>query len=408
MKGITIYGSTGSIGTQTLEVIADSKDFRLVSLVCNERIDLLEQQVRKYKPIYAGVVNPQKAEELKTRLKDTTTTVVSGLENSINICVGPGVDIVVNSTVGISGLIPTIEIIKHKKDIALANKESLVTGGELVKKLAAENNVKISPLWSRRDRDWNAMFPIDSEHSAIWQCLQGESYNNVEKIILTASGGPFRNANMDMLRTASKEQALNHPTWNMGGRITIDSATLMNKGFEVIEAVWLFGVKPEDLKVQIHPQSIIHSMVQFKDSSVKAQMGLPDMKLPIQYAINYPKRLSNQLERLDLTKSVKLEFFEPDMDKFKCLGLAFDAIKVGGTAPAVLNGADERAVALFLDRKIAFLDIADSVEKALQNHKVVKSPMLRDILTADRWARNFVDSYVKEKYKSRQISKSVS
>lgn len=401
MKGIAIYGSTGSIGTQTLEVITELGNFDLVALVCNEKIEIMEEQIRKYKPKYAGVVNEEAAKKLKERIKDTKTAVVSGLKESIGICAGPEVDIVVNSTVGISGLIPTIEFIKNKKNLALANKESLVTGGDLVKRMAKENGVEISPIWGNGKREGIGMYPIDSEHSAIWQCLQGEKGNEIEKIILTASGGPFRTSGIETLRTATVEDALKHPTWRMGGRITIDSATLMNKGFEVIEAFWLFGAKPENIEVKIHPQSIVHSMVQFRDGSVKAQLGLPDMKLPIQYALTYPNRLPNSLERLDLTEpETSLEFSKQGLhtEKFKCLDLAYEALRLGGTASAVLNGADERAVELFLKRKISYPEIADSVENALRSHIVIKNPKLEDILAADKSARAFVDSYVAERH----------
>ncbi len=404
MKGIAVYGSTGSIGAQTLEVISDIGGFKVIALVCNGKIDVLEEQIRKYKPIFAGVINEEKADALRELVKDTRTIVVSGLKDPIDACVGNEVDIVVNSTVGISGLIPTLEFIKNKKDVALANKESLVTGGSLVKKLAMENGISIAPVWTNGKREGLGMYPIDSEHSAIWQCLQGTKFNELESIILTASGGPFRNSSMEMLRTATKEQALNHPTWKMGGRITIDSATLMNKGFEVIEAMWLFDVRPEQIKIVIHPQSIVHSMVQFKDSSMMAQMGLPDMKLPIQYALSYPNRIANNLPRLDLAKSNRLLFDQPDMEKFKCLSLAYEAMRLGGTAPAVLNGADERAVELFLSNKIKFLDIPESIEQALRSHKLVKQPLLTDILSADKWARKFVDAHITEKYKGKQLS----
>jgi 1-deoxy-D-xylulose-5-phosphate reductoisomerase len=404
MKGIAIYGSTGSIGKQTLEIMAELNNFELVSLVCNGSIDVLEDQVRRYNPIFAGVVNEEKAEQLREKVKDTETTVVAGLENSIKICTGNQVDVVVNSTVGVSGLIPTIEFLKSGKDIALANKESLVVGGSLVRKIAAEKNVSIAPIWENGKQNGPGMYPIDSEHSAIWQCLQGEGSNKIEKIILTASGGPFRKSPIDALRTATPEDALKHPTWKMGGRITIDSSTLMNKGFEVMEAAWLFDVKPENVAVLIHPQSIIHSMVQFRDSSVKAQMGIPDMRLPIQYALSYPSRPENTLKRMDLAEIGHLGFEEPDMGKFKCLSLAIDAFRIGGTAPAVLNGADEMAVELFLNRKIKFLDIADSIEKALQSHKVVSNPNISDILTADKWARGFVSMHAAEK-RSKSLSR---
>ena len=325
---------------------------------------------------------------------------MGGENDCIAACLGSNIDLVVNSTVGISGLRPTLEFIKSDKDIALANKESLVTGGELVKKTAEDHNMKIAPIWRSGKKEGLGMYPIDSEHSAIWQCLQGEAIYSVEKLILTASGGPFREKPFEMLRGASVEQALNHPSWKMGDRITIDSATLMNKGFEVIETYWLFGIKPENIEVKVHPRSIVHSMVQFNDSSVKAQLGIPDMRLPIQYAITYPERRPNKLERANFAEIGKLEFSDEGLhtEKFKCLDLAYEAMKLGGTAPAVLNGADERAVKLFLDRKIGYTDIADSVESAIREHSVVKHPNLNDILQADKWARKAVDSYIEKKY----------
>ncbi len=408
MEGMAVYGSTGSIGMHALEVIRDTLHSRVVSIVCNKNIDAIERQIHEYKPKYAGVINEEKARELSRRIGNGKTTIVSGMEECMKICTDKDINKVINSTVGVSGLVPTLEFIRAGKDVALANKESLVTGGALVTKAANENNMKIAPFWVNGTREGLAMYPIDSEHSAIWQCLQKESMSDVEKIILTASGGPFRKSTMGMLRKARPEAALKHPTWNMGGRITIDSATLMNKGFEIIEAIWLFGVDVAKVEVMVHPQSIVHSMVQFKDGNIKAQLSLPDMRLPIQYALTYPNRATNTFPGLDLTSLGGLEFYRPDMLKFKCLGLAYEAIRKGGTAPAVLNGADERAVELFLSRKIKFLDIAESVGNALNNHRVMPNPTVNDILSADKWARKSVDSFISDKYGDKHVSKSVS
>ncbi len=375
-RGIAIYGSTGSIGTQTLDIVEKLGNFEIIALCCNSNIDLLEKQILKYEPRYAAVVNEEKAEQLRNRIRPTKTTIVSGLDAAIKVCLVSDVDIVVNSTVGVSGLVPTVEFIKHKKDVALANKESLVAGGNIVMMMARGADVRI--------------YPIDSEHSAIWQCLQGEDERQIEKLIITASGGPFRTSPIKMLRGVSPEQALKHPTWVMGPRITIDSATLMNKGFEAIEAKWLFGVKPENIEIVIHPTSTVHSFVQFRDGGIKAQLGVPDMKLPIQYALTYPNRLPNEkLPRLDITKS-EFTFAKPDLEKFKCLALAFEALKMGGTAPAVLNGADEKAVELFLNKKIGFMEIPRMVESAIKNHNLIKAPSLAQILDSDKWAREHV------------------
>ncbi|MGI0100890.1 MAG: 1-deoxy-D-xylulose-5-phosphate reductoisomerase [Candidatus Micrarchaeaceae archaeon] len=375
-KGVAIYGSTGSIGVQSLETIKRLDNMELVTIVCNKNIALFEKQMLEYKPKYAVVIDGEMAYKMEKRLgaNNKDTVLLSGPSMALTACTISEVDTVINATVGISGLIPTREFIVHGKDVALANKESLVTGGNVIMDLAGQCGVKIHP--------------IDSEHSAIWQCLRGNEGNAVERLIITASGGPFLRRESD-LDNVTVEEALNHPTWKMGGRITIDSATLMNKGFEVIEAKWLFDMPPEKIKVLIHPQSVIHSMVQFADSSVMAQMGKPDMRLPIQYALTYPKRPANSLGRLDLVAYQKLEFYEPDMGKFKCLDLAFRAMARGGTAPAILNGADEEAVGLFLKREIKFTDIPKLVEGALTNldRLVVPNPKIEDILAADSCAR---------------------
>ena len=376
VKRIAVYGSTGSIGTQTLDITAKLGNFEVVSIACNSNTALLEKQILRYKPRYAAVVDEKKGEALRHKLRGSDTEVLCGPENAIKVCLHSDVETVVNATVGISGLVPTVEFIGHGKDVALANKETLVAGGKIIMELVKENGVNLHP--------------IDSEHSAIWQCLQGNENNQIEKLIITASGGPFRTRDAGEMGNITVEEALNHPTWKMGGRITIDSATLMNKGFEVIEARWLFGIGFEKINVVIHPQSIVHSAVQFEDGSLIAQLGLPDMKLPIQYALNYPHRVKNDLPRLELAKFGTLNFHEPDLKKFRCLALAFRALDIGGTMPAVLNGADEKAVELFLKRRIGFLDIARSVESALDAHKMVGNPNIDDILRADAWARDHV------------------
>lgn len=382
-KKISIFGSTGSIGTQTLKVVDSLGNVEVVALVCHDNIDLLAQQIRKYHPRYAAITTKdgtsERLKELKFRVRDTGTQVLAGTEEAISACADKDVDIVVNSTVGVSGLVPTVGFIERGKNVALANKETIVTGGSMVMKLAEEHNVRI--------------LPVDSEHSAIFQCLQGSNGGEVEKLILTASGGPFREFTPEMLRGVTVEQALNHPTWKMGHRITIDSATLMNKGFEIIEARWLFGVLPENIEVVIHPQSKMHSAVQFVDGAIIAQIGTADMCVPIQYALTYPNRYRNSFPKPELA-GTNLEFMSPDPERFRCLKLAQEALKIGGNATAVLNGADEEAVGLFLDRKIPFLDIPKLIESALEAHMVVKNPTLGEILGADRWAREFVRSRV--------------
>ncbi len=411
--GIIIYGSTGSIGTQTLDVIRQLrgiKEYDVVALICNNNIELLEKQIEEFRPRYAVVLDEGKAAELTKRLEKShgtvpgtrTTRVSGGVNNALRICRNAiDVQVVVVAAVGISGLLPTLSSLEGGKNVALANKESLVTAGALVMETARQHRVEV--------------LPIDSEHSAIWQCLEPEIYsgskaarrsviwqlstgqaeNPINRIILTASGGPFRLMDKSALRDVTIDQALEHPTWKMGGRITIDSATLMNKGFESLEAAALFGVPLDRVAIWTHPTSIVHSFVEFKDNSVKAQLDHPDMRLPIQYAIAFPERLPNRLQQLDLTELTRqgkpLEFFETDMEKFKCLALAFQAGKVGGTMPAVLNAADEKAVSLFLEGKISFLEIPRLVETAMAEHSVLPRPGLSEILAADRWARGHVE-----------------
>jgi 1-deoxy-D-xylulose-5-phosphate reductoisomerase len=375
-KGIAIVGSTGSIGTQTLDVVKNM-DVSVVALCCNSNIGLIAEQAKAFKPRLVVVGNDDLASRVRGML-DQTIEVLSGTDGIVKACTDSDVDTVVNATVGISGLIPTVRSIEAGKEVALANKESLVTGGMMVMDLARSKGVRITP--------------IDSEHSAVFQCIQGNSGNRIEKIILTASGGPFRGKKRSELGNVTVENALSHPTWKMGSKITIDSATLMNKGFEVMEASYMFGVTPENVQVVVHPQSVVHSAVQFEDASIIAQLGLPDMRIPIQYALNYPMRPKNDLERFDFFGR-SLTFERPDTDTFKCLRLAYDALKIGGTAPAALNGANEAAVALFLDKKISFLQIGDTLEEVLNKHKSM-SQTLENIQQADRWARSEVSRIV--------------
>ena len=377
-KNISILGSTGSIGTQTLEVVKEIGSISVKAMSTNVNIDLFEKQIRQFKPELVCVMNEEKAKELENRISDMKITVLSGMEGLKAVATHEKSDTVVNSVVGNIGLEPTAEAIKNKKDIALANKETLVTSGELIMKLIKENNVN--------------MYPVDSEHSAIFQSLQGNEENNIRQILLTASGGPFRKR--DSLDDVTVEQALNHPNWSMGKKITIDSATLMNKGLEVIEAKWLFNVPLEKITVVVHPQSIIHSMVEYEDGAIIAQLGVPDMKVPIQYALTYPKRVKNSFEKLDIFSVSSLTFEKPRTDKFRCLTLAYDAIKTGGTMPAVMNAANEIAVAAFLNRRIGFTDIPKVIEKTMDKHKVIGNYTLDDVLNVDKEARKYSEEVI--------------
>lgn len=372
-ENISILGSTGSIGTQTLEVIRDIGGIKVKAMSANRSIELFEKQIREFKPEFVCVMDSEKAKELKERISDTNVKVKTGMEGLIDVACAEGADTVVNSVVGNIGLIPTVEAIKAKKNIALANKETLVTSGELVMKLVKENNVE--------------MYPVDSEHSAIFQSLQGNEGNKIDKIYLTASGGPFRT--WDDVSKVTLDDALKHPNWNMGKKITIDSATLMNKGLEVIEAKWLFDVELEQIEVLVHPQSIIHSMVGYEDGAVIAQLGLPDMKVPIQYALTYPKRIANSFPKINFFEHGDLTFEKPKINKFPCLSLAYRAIKTGGTLPAVLNAANEIAVSRFIEREIAFTDIPKLIEKAMNAYNVKYNYTLDDVLKADSWAREY-------------------
>ncbi|TCO79908.1 1-deoxy-D-xylulose-5-phosphate reductoisomerase [Marinisporobacter balticus] len=377
MKCISILGSTGSIGTQTLDVVRNNKEkFNIVGLSANNNIDLLEKQIKEFHPVAVSVMNEKKALELKKRLGNIKTKVFYGLDGLTTIATLEASDLIVTAVVGMIGLIPTIEAIKCKKDIALANKETLVTAGEIVMKEAKRNNV--------------AILPVDSEHSAIFQCLMGYTLKDIRRIILTASGGPFRGYKKAQLQDVTVKEALNHPKWNMGKKISIDSATLMNKGLEIIEAKWLFDLSLDQIDVVIHPQSIIHSMVEYKDSSVIAQMGYPDMRVPIQFALTYPSRTKNNYKKLNLLEVATLTFEKPDRDTFPCLNLAYEALRIGGSLPTVLNAANEELVALFIQQRIGFYDIPRIVELALEKHDVQYELTIDEIIQMDRWARNFV------------------
>ena len=378
MKKISILGSTGSIGTQTLEVCENLGDVQVMGLSVNKNIKLAEEQIRKFKPKLVSVVDEDAAKELKIAVSDTDTKIISGRESMSEISAMPEIDTVVTSVVGIAGLEPTMAAIKSGVNIALANKETLVTAGSIVIDAAKENNVSI--------------LPVDSEHSAIFQCIGSHSKEQINRLIITASGGSFYGKTADELEIVTVKEALNHPNWSMGQKITIDSATLMNKGLEVIEAHWLFDMGYDNIDVVVHRESIIHSLVEFKDLSVLAQMGLPDMKLPIHYALCYPDRVPSDIKSLNLWELGKLTFAKPDMETFRCLPLAIKAGKDGGTMPTVLNGANEVAVELFLKGKIKFNDIFKIVENALSNHKNVLNPTLDDIIDTDRYVREEVYS----------------
>jgi 1-deoxy-D-xylulose-5-phosphate reductoisomerase len=378
LKNISIIGSTGSIGTQTLEVVRANADLNVVALSAGENVELLEKQAREFKPDIVGIWSEDKALQLRIALSEFNIKVVSGMEGLIEVASYFSADITVTAVVGMIGIRPTIAAINAGKDIALANKETLVTAGHIIMPLAKEKNVRI--------------LPVDSEHSAIFQCLQGEEKNPVSRILLTASGGPFRNKTRSELENVTVADALNHPNWSMGRKITIDSATMVNKGLEVIEAKWLFDVKPKDIEVVVQPQSIIHSMVEFADGGIKAQLGTPDMKLPIQYALFYPERRNLPGDRLDFGTMQSITVEKPDMDTFLGLKLAYEAIEAGGSMPTVFNAANERAVALFLDGKIKFLKIYDIIKRCMDAHKVTENPSLDDILEIEQWTYLMIQS----------------
>ncbi len=377
MMNLTILGSTGSIGTQTLEVVEASDNIKVRALGAGRNIKLLEEQIRAFHPRYACVADEKLAAELKLKVADTETEILSGPEGMEFLAGEPGSDTVIAAIVGFAGLVPSLAAAKAGKRLALANKETLVSGGDLVRQALSESG--------------GEMIPVDSEHSAVFQCLESipvpRREAEVKQIILTASGGPFAGRTRKELSDITPEAALKHPNWDMGAKITIDSATLMNKGLEVLEAAQLFCVSADKIGVVVHRQSIIHSMIELVDGAVLAQLGVPDMKLPIQYALTYPERLPMQDNRLNLAQVGTLTFEEPDTKTFRCLALAYEAAKAGHTMPCVLNGANEVAVSLFLQKKIGFLDIAEILERVMQSHKVVERPELFDIIEADRWAR---------------------
>lgn len=381
-KRIAILGSTGSIGTQALEVIEKHSElYEAYVLTANNQVDKLIEQARKYKPEAVVIANEQHYPKLQEALADLPIKVYCGAEALCQVVAEDPVDIVLTALVGFAGLRPTISAIKAHKPIALANKETLVVAGELIDALAAENNVPI--------------LPVDSEHSAIFQCLVGELGNPIEKILLTASGGPFRKFTKEQLATVTKEQALKHPNWNMGAKITIDSASMMNKGFEVMEARWLFGVKPEQIEVLVHPQSIIHSAVQFEDGAIKAQLGMPDMRIPIQYAFSYPDRLKSDFPRIDFDLCTQLTFEHPDTKKFRNLALAFEAISKGGNMPCIINAANEIANAAFLHDEVSFLGISDVIEQTMQKASFIHKPTFDDYMATDREAREIAKDLIK-------------
>ncbi len=380
MKNIAILGSTGSIGTQTLDVIRHNDDLKLVAISAGSNIILLEEQIREFHPELVAVWSESKAKELRIAVADVTPAVkvVSGMDGLLEVATIASSDILVTAVVGMIGIRPTIAAIKAGKDIGLANKETLVTAGHIIMPLAAECNVSI--------------LPVDSEHSAIFQCLHGERENMIHKILLTASGGPFRGRTKKDLELVTLDQALRHPNWSMGKKITIDSATMVNKGLEVIEAKWLFGVQPEQIQVVVQPQSIIHSMVEFEDGAVMAQLGTPDMRLPIQYALYYPKRVYLDGKRLNFETLSQITFEKPDMDTFLGLKYAYEAINTGGSMPTVLNAANELAVAKFLNKTVRFLEIYDMIRFCMDQHKVIENPGVEEILETEQWVYETIES----------------
>lgn len=378
MKYLSIIGSTGSIGTQTLEIVRSNKDLGVTALAAGKNIDLLEQQIREFSPKIAAVYDEQKAAELKIRVRDLDVSIVSGMDGLLEAAGEPFCSIVVTAIVGMIGIRPTIAAMQAGKDIALANKETLVTAGHIIMPMADELGVKI--------------YPVDSEHSAIFQCLQSGEKKDLDSLIITASGGPFRSKTKKELEDVTVEDALKHPNWSMGKKITIDSATLVNKGLEVMEARWLFDVDFDHIHVVVQPQSVIHSMIQYKDGSVIAQLGTPDMKLPIQYALFYPEHRPLAGERLDFAALKEISFFKPPEDVLKGLPLACKAGRIGGSMPTVFNAANEKAVALFLDRKIRFLDIYEIIENAMDAHTIIENPSLEQVLETEQWVYEHIES----------------
>lgn len=378
MKKIAILGSTGSIGTQTLEVVRANKDIEVTALAAGSNIELLEKQIREFSPKIAAVWNEEKAKELKDRVRDLDIRVESGMDGLLAVATELGAEIVVTAVVGMIGIRPTIAAMNAGKDIALANKETLVTAGHIIMSLAKEKHVRI--------------LPVDSEHSAIFQSLNGETGNKIHKILLTASGGPFRGWTREQMKGVQVEDALKHPNWTMGRKITIDSSTMVNKGLEVMEARWLFGVEMDQVQVVVQPQSVIHSMVEYEDGAVIAQLGTPDMKLPIQYALYYPERRFLAGDRLDFAKLAQITFEAPDFENFHGLSLAYKAGRRGGTLPTVFNAANERAVQKFLDREIGYLTITDMIEAAMEHHTVKENPTVEEILAAEQETYDFIES----------------
>lgn len=382
MKKISILGSTGSIGTQTLEIVRNNDDIEVVALSAGSNIVLLEKQIREFMPKLVCVYNEQKAAQLKTAVSDIEVKIVSGMEGLIEAAVIREADIVLTAVVGMIGIRPTIEAIRAHKDIALANKETLVTAGHIIMPLAGECGVKI--------------IPVDSEHSAIFQSLQGNQKSQVSKLILTASGGPFRNYSMEELQHVTVADALRHPNWSMGKKITIDSSTMVNKGLEVMEARWLFDVDYDDIEVVIQPQSLIHSMVEYVDGGIMAQLGTPDMKLPIQYALYYPNRKWLGGKRVNFAEIGSITFFKPDKEKFRGFALAYEAGRKGGTMPTIYNASNELAVSIFLEGKIQYLQIVELIEKAMNTHKIIENPTLEQILEAEKEAHESVREALKQ------------
>lgn len=380
MKKIGILGSTGSIGTQTLEIARKEKDLQVVSLAAGHNVELMEKQIREFMPVTAAMWSEEAARDLRGRIKDLPVKVVSGMEGLLEVSTVPQMQVLVTGIVGMIGIRPTIAAIEAGKDIALANKETLVTAGHIIMPLAAAKGIRI--------------LPVDSEHSAIFQSMHGENRARVSRILLTASGGPFRGKKKEELANMTVEDALKHPNWSMGKKVTIDSASLCNKGLEVMEARWLFDVDLEQIQVVVHPQSILHSAVEYADGAVMGQMGVPDMKLPIQYALFYPDRRPMDTGKIDLCKLGQLTFEEPDTETFRGLSLAYQAAKRGGSLPTVFNAANERAVALFLQKKIRFLQIPELIEASMEAHSVVDCPTVEQILSAE--AETY--EYIKLKY----------
>lgn len=382
MKKIAILGSTGSIGTQTLEIVRNNADaLQVLALAAASNAELMEAQIREFHPRLAVMWSPEAAAELRIRVADCPVQVMQGMEGLLEIAVLPEVEVLVTAIVGMIGIRPTIEAIKAGKDIALANKETLVCAGHRIMPLAKERGISI--------------LPVDSEHSAIFQALNGEPTGRISRILLTASGGPFRGWTREQLARVQVEDALRHPNWSMGRKITIDSSTLVNKGLEVMEARWLFGVEPSQIQVVVHPQSIIHSMVEYVDGAVIAQLGVPDMKLPIQYALFYPDRRAMRDNRVDFFKLGSVTFEEPDMETFYGLKLAYQALERGGSMPTVYNAANERAVALFLERKISYLQIPELIQRCMERHRAVENPDVEEILAAEQSVYDYIKEMAK-------------